>query len=219
MDGKGFAAGQRSDIESAQLIGYGRHALGETGWGVSWQGDYTRSRLESVRSLGFIGRDAQTRFDGDAWHLGLGISRALAFGAGTLTPGVTLDWRRVELDGYTETGAGALSQQADAQTARESLLKVGAQFAQDIDARTQWTVRAAVGYDLASQDPGATVRFTGGGSAFTTDGLPKSRALAELGMGLRWRPTENIEVLARYALRLRKGLNDQSASVRLGWAF
>lgn len=219
VDGQGFAAGQRSEVESAQFIGYGRYTLGETGWQLAWQGDYTRSRFESVRRLGFIGRTAQARFSGDAWHLGLGVSQSLAVGAGTLTPGVTLDWRRFGLDGYTETGAGALSQQAEAQTARETLLKVGAQFAQDINAQTQWTVRAAAGYDLASPNAGATVRFTGGGNSFTTDGLPRARALAELGVGLRWRPAENMELVARYELRLRKGLNDQSASVRLGWAF
>ena len=43
--------------------------------------------------------------------------------------------------------------------------------------------------------------------------------MAELGVGLRYRPTEGMEVVARYDLALRKGLRDQSASVRVGWSF
>jgi hypothetical protein len=219
VDGQDFAASHSSDIESAQLIGYGRYAFNDAGWHLSWQGDYTRSTIESQRAMGFIGRIAQAKHDGDAWHLGLGVSRTMAMGQGTVSPGVALDWRRFKGDGYTETGAGALNLQAASQSAEEAILKMGAQMAQDINARTQWLVRGAVGYDLASQDRGVTTRFTGGGVSFTTDGLPRSRAVVELGLGMRFRPAENMELIARYELRLRKGLNDQSATVRLGWAF
>mgnify|MGYP006156359311 CR=1 FL=1 len=61
--------------------------------------------------------------------------------------------------------------------------------------------------------------FSGGGVAFTTAALPKARTVTELGVGIRYRATETMEVTARYDLQLRKGLRDQTATVRLAWAF
>lgn len=219
VDGQGFAQSHRGDIESAQLIGYGRHALNDAGLQFSWQGDYTRSSIESRRAMGFIGRTAQAQYDGDAWHLGLGLSWPHEMGRVTVRPLVAFDWRQFKSDAYTEDGAGALNLQVNAQKAREAILKVGAQVQNDINVQTQWLARAAVGFDLTGPGSTVTARFTGGGVAFTTEGLPQSRVVAELGVGMRYRPRENMEFTARYDLRLRKGLRDQTASVRLGWAF
>lgn len=219
VDGEDFAVSHRSDIESVQLIGYGRHALNEAGWQLDWQGDYTRSRIDSRRVMGFIGRTAQAGYDGDAWHLGARVSKAYQMNQITVRPLVALDWRQFKSDAYTEEGAGALNLQVNAQKARELILKVGAHLQGDLNARTQWLARAAVGYDLNSQRNTVTARFSGGGVAFTTDGLPESRAVAELGAGIRHRLGEGVELTARYDVRLRKGLRDQIASVRLGWAF
>lgn len=220
VDGQDFAASHSTDMEGVQLVSYGHHTLNEAGWQLNWQGDYTRSRVESQRHLGFIGRTAEGKYDADAWHVGLGISRAVAMSPGiTFKPMVALDWRRFNSDAYSETGAGALSLQTESQKAEEAILKFGAQVQGDLGSQTQWLARAALGYDLSKQRNAVTARFTGGGAAFTIEGLPHSRTVAELGVGLRYRPTEGMEVIARYDLALRKGLRDQSATVRVGWSF
>lgn len=220
VKGQDFAASHGSDIESVQVVGYGQYALGTAGWQMNWQGDFTRSRVESERHLGFIGRTAKARYNGDAWHLGVGVSRAYAVNAETtIQPMVALDWRSFKAKGYTETGAGALNLQVNAQTAQEAVLKVGAQVQQQITPQTQWLASAAVGHDLRNQRNAVTARFTGGGVAFTTEGLPQSRSMGELGLGIHHQASDSMELVARYDLRLRKGLRDQTASVRLNWAF
>ncbi|MDR7152421.1 outer membrane autotransporter protein [Hydrogenophaga palleronii] len=220
VDGQDFAASHSSDIDGVQLAGYGHHTLNEAGWQLNWQGDYTRSRVESQRHLGFIGRTAEGKYDADAWHVGVGISRSVAVAPNmTFKPMASLDWRRFKSEAYTETGAGALSLQTQSQKAEEAILKFGAQIQGDLGSQSQWLARAALGYDLSSQHNAVTARFTGGGAAFTTVGLPHSRTVAELGVGLRYRPTEGMEVIARYDLALRKGLRDQRATVRLSWSF
>ncbi|MDR7148540.1 outer membrane autotransporter protein [Hydrogenophaga palleronii] len=220
VKGQDFAASHGSDIESVQLVTYGQYALGTAGWQLNWQGDFTRSRVESVRHLGFIGRTAQASYDGDAWHVGVGVSKAYAVNPQTtIKPMLALDWRSFKAKGYTETGAGALNLQVNAQTAKEAMLKVGAQLQQQITPQTQWLASAALGYDLHNQHNAVTARFTGGGVAFTTEGLPPSRTLGELGVGIRYQASDSMELVARYDLRLRKGLRDQTASVRLDWAF
>src|SRR5690606_35012349 len=107
----------------------------------------------------------------------------------------------------------------NAQTAQEAMLKVGMQVQQQISPQTEWLVSAALGYDLHSQRHAVTARFTGGGVAFATEGLPQSKTLAELGIGISHQASDSMELVARYDLRLRKGLRDQTASVRLNRAF
>lgn len=220
VKGQDFAASHRSDIESVQVVGHGQHALAASAWRLNWQGDFTRSRVESARDMAFIGRTAQAQYDGDAWHLGVALNKAYAANPLlTVTPMVALDWRSFKAKGYTETGAGALNLQVNAQTAQEVMLKVGAQLRQQISPQTQWLASAALGHDLRNQRHAVTARFTGGGVAFTTEGLPPSRTVAELGVGIRHQTSDSMELLARYDLRLRKGLRDQTASLRLNWAF
>ena len=222
--GKGYASSHASDIESVQLTGYGQHAMGSSvdgasPWRLDWQAGYTRSRFESGRGLGFIGRTAQAKFDADVWHLGMGVNRSFVRGETTITPGVNLDWRQIEMDAYTESGAGALGLAAQAQKVQEAILKVGTQVQHEAGNQLQWLAHAALGYDLQSGDHAVTAQFTGGGAAFTTPGLPRARTVAELGVGMRYKPSEAMEVTARYDIALRKGLRDQTASVRLGWVF
>ena len=219
VDGQDFAVSHRSNIRSVQLIGYGRHVLNDAGLQLDWQGDYTRSSIESRRVMSFIGRTAQAKYDGDAWHVGVTLSKSYDMKPLKVKPLVALDWRQFRSDGYSETGAGALNLVVNAQKAQELILKAGAHVQGDINARTQWLARAAVGYDLNDRDNAVTARFSGGGVAFVTEGLPRSRTLADLGVGVRYRATESMELTARYDVRLRKGLRDQVATVRLGWAF
>jgi outer membrane autotransporter protein len=169
--------------------------------------------------MSFIGRTAQAKYNADVWHLGLGLTRSFVHGDTSFTPGVNLDWRQIEVDAYTESGAGALGLATQAQKAQEAILKFGAQVQHDADHQLQWLAHAALGYDLQSGDHAVTAQFTGGGAAFTTPGLPRARTVAELGVGMRYKPSEAMAVTARYDIALRKGLRDQTASVRLGWVF
>jgi len=217
VDGRDFALGQRSDLESVQVLGYGSYDL--SGWRLQWQADATRSSVKSVRRLGFIGRSAQASYRGNTWHLGLNFGRPMDMAGTTVTPSVGIDWRRMRSSGYTETGAGALNLRVAAQTAEELIVKLGVEARHPLGARTHLLGQAAVGYDLASGRDVTTAQFTGGGAVFATQGLARRRALAELGVGLLHRASETIEVSVRYALTVREGMTDQGASLRLDWRF
>ena len=78
---------------------------------------------------------------------------------------------------------------------------------------------AAVGYDLASGRDTTTAQFTGGGAVFSTQGLARRRAVAELGLGVTHRASDSMELSVRYDLMVREGLTDQGASLRLDWRF
>ncbi|TNF55946.1 MAG: autotransporter outer membrane beta-barrel domain-containing protein, partial [Burkholderiales bacterium] len=217
VEGRDFATGQRSDLESVQLLGYGSYDL--SGWRLQWQADATRSSVKSLRWLGFIGRSAQASYRGNTWHIGLNIGRPMDMSGTTVTPSVGLDWRRTRSGAYTETGAGALNLRVAAQTAEELIVKLGVQARHPLGRQTHLLAMAAVGYDLASGRDTTTAQFTGGGAVFSTQGLARRRAVAELGLGVTHRASDSMELSVRYDLMVREGLTDQGASLRLDWRF
>lgn len=217
VEGRDFATGQRSDLESVQLLGYGSYDL--SGWRLQWQADATRSSVKSLRWLGFIGRSAQASYRGNTWHIGLNIGRPMDMSGTTVTPSVGLDWRRTRSGAYTETGAGALNLRVAAQTAEELIVKLGVQARHPLGRQTHLLAMAAVGYDLASGRDTTTAQFTGGGTVFSTQGLARRRAVAELGLGVTHRASDSMELSVRYDLMVREGLTDQGASLRLDWRF
>lgn len=217
MEGRDFAMGQRSDLESVQLLGYGAYDL--SGWRLQWQADATRSSVRSQRWLGFIGRSAQASYRGNTWHIGLSFGRPMDMSGTTVTPSVGLDWRRTRSGAYTETGAGALNLRVSAQTAEELIVKLGVQARHPMGTRTHLLAVAAVGYDLASGRDTTSAQFTGGGAVFATQGLARRRAVAELGLGVAHRASDAMELSMRYDLMVREGMTDQGASLRLDWRF
>lgn len=217
VEGRDFALGQRSDLESVQLLSYGSYDL--SGWRLQWQADATRSSVKSLRWLGFIGRSAQASYRGDTWHIGLNFGRPMDLSGTTVTPLVGLDWRRTHSNAYTETGAGALNLRVAAQTAEELIVKLGVEARHPLGTQTHLLAQAAVGYDLASGRDTTSAQFTGGGAVFATQGLARRRAVAELGVGVVHRASDALEVSVRYDLAVREGMTDQGASLRLDWRF
>ncbi|MEZ5644754.1 MAG: autotransporter domain-containing protein [Burkholderiaceae bacterium] len=217
IDGRDFALGHRSDVESVQLIGYGAYNLGA--WRLKWQADATRSSVKTLRQLGFIGRTAVGSYHGNTWHLGLNVGRPMDMAGATVTPSVGIDWRRLRSNAYTESGAGALDLQMGAQKAEELLLKVGVDSTHPVSEHTRLLGHAAIGYDLASGKSTIQAQFAGGGAVFVTEGLPRQRALVELGFGVKHSPSDALDMSMRYDLLLREGMTDQGVSLRVDWRF
>lgn len=61
--------------------------------------------------------------------------------------------------------------------------------------------------------------FQGDKSSINTKGLPISRIEATLGLGIQYQPSERINIEATYQLQGRKKRIEQSAGLRLKWAF
>lgn len=219
FEGNDLATGHLADVESLQLLAYGRYGL-SGGWQLDWQGDVTRSRVDFTRGLAFIGRVAEGKYDSDAWHLGVGASKAIPLDVNTtVRPGVALDWRHLRSDAYTETGAGVLNLQVQASKSEEAILKFGTELQRKASERMQLMVSAALGYDLMSGSNTVVARFAGGGPAFAIEGVSRAREVAELGVGMSYRPSEAMELNARYELLMRRGVQEQRASVRFSWLF
>lgn len=217
VDGRDFALGHRSDLESVQVLGYGSYDL--SAWRLQWQADATRSSVKSERNLGFIGRLAKASYRGHASHLGLSMGRPMTLATTSVTPSVGLDWRRARNNAYTETGAGALDLRVAAQKAEELVAKLGVEARHPLGAQSHLLAQAAVGYDLSGGRDSTSTQFVGGGPVFSTPGSEQRRTLAELGLGVAHKVGDALEMRVHYDLSLRGKMTDQSVSLRLDWRF
>lgn len=217
VEGRDFALGHRSDLESVQVLGYGSYDL--SAWRLQWQADATRSSVKSERSLGFIGRSAKASYRGHASHLGLSMGRPMTLATTSVTPSVGLDWRRARNNAYTETGAGALDLRVAAQKAEELVAKLGVEARHPLGAQSHLLAQAAVGYDLSGGRDSTSAQFVGGGPVFSTPGSEQRRILAELGLGVAHKVGDAMEMRVHYDLSLRGKMTDQSVSLRLDWRF
>lgn len=217
VEGRDFALGHRSDLESVQVLGYGSYDL--AAWRLQWQADATRSSVKSARALGFIGRTAQASYRANASHLGMSVGRPLTLSSTSVTPLVGIDWRRARSNAYTETGAGALDLRVAAQKAEELVAKLGVEARHPLGAQSHLLAQMAVGYDLSGGHDSTSAQFVGGGPVFSTLGTPRQRTLAELGLGVVHKVGSAVDMRVHYDLSRRGGMTDQGVSLRLDWRF
>lgn len=164
--------GDATAIQSYQLSAYASRQWrsGFLDGTLSW----AHQDFSSARNTG-LGGQAQARFGGQQWSGRLQGGMPLPVGgAGVLTPVVGLEWTRLAQNGYTETGAGALSLQVDARSSERWRSVVGAGLSTAWDVADQATLRPSVRlawhHDLHNGGLDTTASFTGGGASFTTPG-------------------------------------------------
>ena len=186
IDGNNSTGSAR--INSYQLTGYVSHTPGP--WYV--QGALTAGvdKYDGSRPIAFAGvnRVANADYTGQQYSALVSTGRHFYFNdAITVTPLAALQVSRVHVGSYTENGAGALNLQVNSQdyTFVQSSLGVKAERViqsgsgtYSPEAHFKWF------HDFSSTTMQQTATFTGGGAAFTTEGLKQNRELFNVGAGL-----------------------------------
>lgn len=221
VDGKNTASGNRADIDAYQLIAYGSHDLTQfADVEVNWQADVGLNKNDSKRYIGFMNRLATADYDSYTAHVGAGIGKRFQLTEQSLImPSLRADYAYIQDESYTEKGAGALSLDVDSIDAEELILMA------QIEANHQWRDRTSlsttlgVGYDLINDNNSLTASYTGGGAAFTTEGMDPSPWLARAGVAATISMTDMTELTASYDLEGREDFLNQTASVKMRWRF
>lgn len=218
VDGRGLQDQDSSRIDSYQLTAYATHSYGASFVEAMVAGGI--NSYDSRRAIAFLGRNADADFDG--WQ---GLAKVTAghdFPTGdngwTVTPVASLQYAHTHVDSYDETGAGAASLAVDSQDYNTLTPGLGVRVQPSPIAVAEGTLtpQASLGvsYDVVSDRQQVTSAFTGGGSAFTTEGADPARAAVTAGLGLTWRDGD-VEVGAGYQLEMRDGYTGQAALLRL----
>lgn len=165
-------SGDHTDISSYQVTGYGSRSFDS--WYIETMAAYARHNYDSSRSTGVAGI-ANAQYSADQWAARIGAGYPFEFNNGlTFTPIASIEGTHLNQNGYTESGAGALSLRVEEQTANRVRSALGARIDTTLALRSGATVKPSVHafwrHDFRNDGVDTTATFTGGGATFVTAG-------------------------------------------------
>jgi autotransporter-associated beta strand protein len=188
--------------------------IGAFGWNT-----YDASRTISFSS---INRTAKSSYDGQQYTMYAEAGYHAPINSTTdFIPFLSLQYTRLNVDGYTEKDAGALSLNVDSQAYNTLGLGVGMKLASKIrtehfdmlrELRVRWL------YDLIADEMETTSKFAGGGAAFATKGARPSRHTFDVGGSLGFITNKNFTVDFDYDYSMKEDYksHDGSAVLKFG---
>ena len=248
IDSYGFALGTDSDITSDWSVGfalayvnsdvssqmaagshsvkldayiakvYATHMLDER-TALNLQGGVGYSDYDSSRRL-FDSSVATADYDGWQVQASAELERSYEVSPKTIvTPYVKAEYARATVDGYQESGAGALNLTVEDDSADSLVLGVGAKLNYATSDTVLLMANAGVGYDVLTERSNLTASFAGGGAQFTTQGVEPEELVYDLDLGAKFTLKNDSELTIRYGLTGREDYTEQSASVNLRFLF
>ena len=189
-----FRSGDSTDISVYQATAYASRNFGK--WYLDGMVAYAGQHYDSSRNTTVTGV-ANADFDGDQMAARVNAGWPFALNdSTTLTPMAGLEWNRLKQDGYTETGAGALSMTVQGESASRvrSVLGVSVSTETGLSNGVKLTPSAHVNWrhDFRNDGLNSTATFTGGGAAFVTPGQDLASNTYNLGAALVLRKSSDF---------------------------
>ncbi len=186
----GLGATSHSDIRSYQATAYLGYAPGP--WFVNAAlvyglDDYSNSRhvsfpgINNTASADYSGHQ-YTAFGATGYHFQVGDGRSV------ITPTATLQYTRLDTNGFTEIGGGPINLKVNSQNYDFLQSGLGVKFARDLVTSGAQIVRPEVHvnwlHSFHGQTMGNTAAFASGGPSFKATGVRQGRDLFDVGAGL-----------------------------------
>ncbi|ADI30436.1 autotransporter outer membrane beta-barrel domain-containing protein [Methylotenera versatilis] len=216
-----FRSGDDTTIKTYQATVYTSHDFGK--WYLDGMLAYAKQKFNGSRDTTLTGI-ANSNFDGDqvAARINVGLPIALKNSI-TLTPMAGLEWNHLKQDGYTETGAGALSMNVQGETANRVRSVFGAKLSTQKDLASGLTILPSVHanwrHDFNSNGIDTTSTFTGGGAAFSTPGQELASNSYNIGAAIAFQKTKNFTFSVNLDGEKASGYNAVSGQVVGLWKF
>lgn len=216
------AAGNAStDIDTYAGTLYGSHVLGD-GTFVNAQAGLGYNKYKSSRTISGIGT-AKGDFNGWQASAKGEVGKDFAVSGFTLTPLASLQGTYLDIDSYTETGAAGANLRVDPKSLSSLDFGAGAQAAYAMPLENgsvlKPTARAKYIYRAGDTSLQTTSQFTGGGSAFATNGVKADRGSVDLGAGLLLTTAGGLDFSLNYDADIRSSLTGHTGQVKARWAF
>ncbi len=177
---------------------------------------------ESERTVIGVGK-AKGEFDGLQASLKGEVGKDFAMDALTLTPMAGLQYNYLDLDKYTETGAGGANLTVKSKSMSTVDASVGGKATYTLPLENGGTLKPNVHanyvYRMGDDTLATTSNFTGGGASFATTGVKSDRSSVNLGTGLLLTTASGVDLSAEYNADLRSSLTGHTGQLKARWAF
>jgi outer membrane autotransporter protein len=177
---------------------------------------------ESERTVIGVGK-AKGEFDGLQASLKGEVGKDFAMDALTLTPMAGLQYNYLDLDKYTETGAGGANLTVKSKSMSTVDASVGGKATYTLPLESGGTLKPNVHanyvYRMGDDTLATTSNFTGGGASFATTGVKSDRSSVNLGTGLLLTTASGVDLSAEYNADLRSSLTGHTGQLKARLAF
>lgn len=213
-----------TDIDSYQLTLYGDYDFNPQTY-VSGLAAYAYNDIDTLRhNVGTIsGLDAKGDYKADQYTIRAEAGHRFKAGGFILTPNVMTHWTHFNPEDYTETGAGGAS--LNVSNEETDIFEVGvglkAGFITKLSNGAFLSPQLRVGYryDLVGDNVQATTSFTGGGTAFSTEGFDPARSTYNLGLSVKYYAVGDWEMSADYGLDYKSDYVSHAGFLRAAYKF
>jgi|GEM_PF-953102 len=213
-----------SDVDSYQIALYGSYDIAPATY-ANVQLAYAWNDVDTTRyNVGGIGGlTANGGYDADQYSISTEVGHDFIVGKTLLTPSVSAGWTNFSSDNYTETGAGGASLEVESETLNRVDVGVGLDAAWDfqMDNGSKFTPTVGVGYsyDLIGDEIETTSSFTGGGAAFSTQGVDPARHTFDVNAGVTYYTTNKWAFTANYDYAVKEDYDAHAGILRAGYKF
>lgn len=212
----------RTDADSYQGSLYG--SLARDAWYLDAILSFAHNRYDASRHIVFAGidRTAKSNYGGNQYSGYFEGGYTFKASGLFLTPLVSVQAMRLELEDYTETQAGALNLKVDRQRYNLFQTSLGAKVAYPVKSkslRITPELHAKWLYDFAGDAQQATSTFTGGGASFVTTGFEPPRTSGNIGAKLTIMTESNWSVSLNYDFEMKQDFYSHNGWVNLRYEF
>lgn len=195
-----------SDIDHYGVTLYGNVDMDEQLYFDGLLG-YTHNRYDTKRRINFGGLDrtARGKFDGNQYNVQVGVGYKMRNEGWILTPNANFAYSHLNLDSYTETGAGAASLYVNGDHVDAAVLTGDLRLSYDHDTdrgKIVPTIHAGINYDFVGDEHKTNSRFTNAGTAagavFISKGAQPAKFGYQAGIAFTMHTDNAWEITAAY---------------------
>jgi len=215
-------AGTRTDGDSWQAGLYGNFIRGA--FSLSAVVSFADNRYDASRHIlfGTTDRFAESRYGGRQYSGYMEGGYTFGSHGFDITPLISLRYMKLQLDGYSETGAGSLNLTVDAQDYDMLQSGLGVSLSRPLlhgEARVLPEVHLKWLYDFIGDRQQATATFTGGGASFFTEGFDPPQSSVNAGASLTVAAKAGVALSLNYDFEMKKDFHSHTGCLTVRYAF
>ena len=221
VDGDSPVTRNNLEINTYQVTLYATDQLSKA-TSLNLQAGFGVNDNDSSRHIVFGGLDRIASGDYTSWHTLLDAElehRYTVSEKASLASYLRAQYTYVNVEDYTETGAGAINLHMDSNSEDSLILSVGGRAAYALTDGVKLTGHLGAGYDLMASQASVSATFAGGGPTFVTEGLDPASLVLQGGLGFEMLAANGLTVTARYDVDGREDYTNQVASLKFQMPF